>query len=165
MQWLCKTWQRHGFTVLHARPNQLRRRREVLENSCIQKKSRRSIYTDNSPEFIRACEELNRKHDRSTPRRFETHGIAERAARRGTSSFCSGWTGQKQWSVSAVSETCKTNWQMARRLVDVGSIDHLVGRLFFLKQKSTSITDHQKTKVECISSAQKSFLENSWDTP
>ena len=47
------------------------------------------IYTDNSLEFGKSCEELCWNHCTSTPHRSETNGIAERAVRRekeGTSS-------------------------------------------------------------------------------
>ena len=40
------------------------------------------IYTDNSLEFGKACEELSWNHCTSTPHRSETNGIAERAVRR-----------------------------------------------------------------------------------
>ena len=40
------------------------------------------IYTDNSLEFGKACEDLSRNHCKSTPHRSETNGIAERAVRR-----------------------------------------------------------------------------------
>ena len=40
------------------------------------------IYTDNSLEFGKACEDLSWKHCTSTPHRSETNGIAERAVRR-----------------------------------------------------------------------------------
>ena len=46
------------------------------------------IYTDNSIEFGKSCEELSWNHCTSTPHRSETNGIAERAVRkmkRGTS--------------------------------------------------------------------------------
>ena len=39
-------------------------------------------YTDNSPDFLRACENLVRNQHTSTPHRSETTGIAERAVRR-----------------------------------------------------------------------------------
>ena len=42
----------------------------------------RSICIENSVEVIKACEELNWNHERSTPHRSATHGIAERAVRR-----------------------------------------------------------------------------------
>ena len=40
------------------------------------------IYTDNSLEFGKACEDLSWNHGTSTPHRSETNGIAERALRR-----------------------------------------------------------------------------------
>ena len=40
------------------------------------------IYTDNSLEFGKACEDLYCNHCTSTPHRSETNGIAERAVRR-----------------------------------------------------------------------------------
>ena len=40
------------------------------------------IYTDNSLEFGKACEDLSWNHCTSTPHRSETHGIAESAVRR-----------------------------------------------------------------------------------
>ena len=39
------------------------------------------IYTDNSLEFDKACEDLSWNHCTSTPHRSETNGIAERAVR------------------------------------------------------------------------------------
>ena len=40
------------------------------------------IYTDNSMEFGKACEDLSWNHCTSTPHRSETNGTAERAVRR-----------------------------------------------------------------------------------
>ena len=40
------------------------------------------VYTDNSNEFGKACEDLSWNHRTSTPHRSETNGIAERAVRR-----------------------------------------------------------------------------------
>ena len=45
-------------------------------------RKRKVIYTDNSLEFGKACEDLSWNHCTSTPHRSETNGIAERAARR-----------------------------------------------------------------------------------
>ena len=60
------------------------------------------IYTDNSLEFGKSCEDLSWNHRTSTPYRSETNGIAERAVRRvkeGTSAVLlqSGHDG-KWWS-------------------------------------------------------------------
>ena len=40
------------------------------------------IFTDNSMEFGKSCEDLSWNHRTSTPHRSETNGIVERAARR-----------------------------------------------------------------------------------
>ena len=44
--------------------------------------NQKSIYTDNSLELGKACEDLSWNHCTSTPHRSETNGIAERAVRR-----------------------------------------------------------------------------------
>ena len=54
---------------------------------CLQKllepdRNLKVIYTDNSLEFGKACEDLSWNHCISTPHRSETNGIAERAVRR-----------------------------------------------------------------------------------
>ena len=63
------------------------------------------IYTDNSLEFGKACEDLSWNHCTSTPHRSETNGITERAVRRvkeGTSAvLLQVWTkigGQIPWN-------------------------------------------------------------------
>ena len=42
---------------------------------------KRVIFTDNSLDFGKACEDLSWNHCTSTPHRSETNGIAERAVR------------------------------------------------------------------------------------
>ena len=51
---------------------------KFLEPNCKPK----VIYTDNSLEFGKACEDLSWNHCTSAPHRSETNGIAERAVRR-----------------------------------------------------------------------------------
>ena len=46
------------------------------------KRKRKVIYTGNSLEFGKVCEDLSWNHCTSTPHRSETNGIAERALRR-----------------------------------------------------------------------------------
>ena len=79
------------------------------------------IYTYNSLEFGKTCEELSWNHCTSTPHRLETHGFAERAARRvkeGTFAVLliwHGWNGGRLlWNVSAICETFKTSCLMGR---------------------------------------------------
>ena len=67
------------------------------------------IYTDNSLEFGKACEDLSWNHSTSTPHRSETNGIAERAVRRvkeGTSAvLLQSGLGEK-WSADAMECYC-----------------------------------------------------------
>ena len=71
-----------GSKLSMQKPNQLRRRREVFDNSYTQKKIPDPLKRDNSMEFTKAREVLDRNHERSTRHRSEAIGIAERAVRR-----------------------------------------------------------------------------------
>ena len=92
---------------------------------------------------------LSWNHERSTPQRFETHGMAERAARRekeGTSSVLahSGFQeigGQKPWSGTAISEMCKTYWQRAKRLMNDGSVHHFDGPIISFGAEITFLSN------------------------
>ena len=71
------------------------------------------IYTDNSLEFGRACEDLSLNHCTSTPHRSETNGIAERAVRRvkeGTSAvLLQSGLNESWWADSMECFTCLRN--------------------------------------------------------
>ena len=81
------------------------------------------IYTDNSLEFGKACEDLSWNHCTSTPHRSETNGIAERAVRRvkeGTSAVLlqsglneSWWADSR--NVTPICETSQIYYLMGRR--------------------------------------------------
>ena len=79
MQWFCKILQLNGLEVIQAKPHQLKRRWEVFETS--QEEILRANCTNNSLEFQKACEKLNRIHGESTPHRSETHRIVVRVVR------------------------------------------------------------------------------------
>ena len=98
------------------------------------------VYTRNSQEFGKACEDLSWNHCTSTPHRSETHGIAERAVRRvqeGTTavSLQSGLNescGQMLWSVTSICETSQIYYLMGRRPVEHVLGNHSKDRLFHL---------------------------------
>ena len=73
------------------------------------------IYTDNSLEFGKACEDLSWNHCTSTPHRSETNGIAERAVRRvkeGTSAvLLQSGLNENWWADSMECYTCLRNLQ------------------------------------------------------
>ena len=67
------------------------------------------IYTDNSLEFGKACEDLLWNHCTSTPHSSETHGIAERAVRRvkeGTSAVFLQSGLEENWWADSMERYC-----------------------------------------------------------
>ena len=122
------------------------------------------IYTDNSVEFGKSCEESSWNYCTSTPHRSETHGIAERAVRRvkeGTSAVLlqSVWTtngGRTLWNATAICETCKISCLMGRHPMKGGSECPLTDQQYRLEQWSNITLFLRKTKLDCISLEQKS---------
>ena len=79
------------------------------------------IYTDNSLEFGKACEDLSWNHCTSTPHRSETIGIAERAVRRvkeGTSAVLLQSGLNESWSADSME--CYTNLRNIQDLLSDG---------------------------------------------
>ena len=69
----------------------------------------KDIYTDNSLEFGKACEDLSWNHCTSTPHRSETNGIAERAVRRvkeGTSAVLLQSGLNEKWWADSMERNC-----------------------------------------------------------
>ena len=67
------------------------------------------IYTDNSLEFGKSCEDLSWNHRTSTPHRSETNGIAERAVgrvREGTSVVLPQSGLDEKWSAVSMGCSC-----------------------------------------------------------
>ena len=81
MPWSYKTWQHKGYSPTRAKQKPPRRPRRTKWSSCSQQ-GNQVVYTDNSLEFGKYCEELSWNHCTSTPHRSETNLIAERAVRR-----------------------------------------------------------------------------------
>ena len=77
------------------------------------------IYTDNSLEFGKSCEELSWNHCTSTPHRSETNGVAERAVRSSPVWVTNG--GRILWNAVAICETFKISCLMGRHLANCGS--------------------------------------------
>ena len=91
----------------------LRKHKGACKSSWSQKRKPKVIYTDNSLEFGKACEDLSWNHCTSTPHRSETHGIAERAVRRvkeGTSAvLLQSGLDENWWADSMECYTCLRN--------------------------------------------------------
>ena len=78
----CRTWPPNGPSHIRAKQKLLRKHTGACKSSWSQIGNLKVIYTDNSLEFGKACEDLSWNHCTSTPHRSETNGIAERAVRR-----------------------------------------------------------------------------------
>ena len=70
-----KTWQHSGYNHTRLKRKLHKKHKRAYRSSW----SRPVIYTDNSFEFGKACEELTWNHCASTPHRSEANGIGERA--------------------------------------------------------------------------------------
>ena len=131
------------------------------------------IYTDNSLEFGKACEELSWNHCTSTPHRSETNGIGERAVRRvkeGISAVLlqSGldenwWADCEEWytylrNIQDLLSDGKTPYE--RRFGDF-FFENLSFRLVHWLSITLSL---RKTSQESINLERKSYLDCSSDT-
>ena len=83
------------------------------------------IYTDNSLEFGKACEDLSWNHCTSTPHRSETTGIAERAVRRvkeGASAVLLQSSVDEKWSADSME--CYTFLRNIQHILSDGKIPY-----------------------------------------
>ena len=130
------------------------------------------IYTDNSLEFGKACEDLSWNHCTSTPHRSETNGIAERAVRRvkeGTSAVLLQSGLNESWWADSME--CYTYLRNIQDLLSDGKTPY--GRRFGKPFKGPiipfgywlSITLFlRETSHESINLERKSYLDCSSDT-
>ena len=82
MQSWCRTYPLNGSRQIRTKQKLHKKPREACKSSWSPTRKPKVIYTDNSLEFGKACEDLSWNHCTSTPHRSETNGIAERAVRR-----------------------------------------------------------------------------------
>ena len=82
MQSWCRTWPPNGSSHIRAQTKTSQETRRSLQKFLEPERKPKVIYTDNSLEFGKACEDLSCNHCTSTPHRSETNGAAERAVRR-----------------------------------------------------------------------------------
>ena len=82
MQSWCRTYPPNGSKRIRAKTKISQETHRSLQKFLEPDRKPKVIYTDNSLEFGKACEDLSWNHCTSTPHRSETNGIAERAVRR-----------------------------------------------------------------------------------
>ena len=121
------------------------------------------IYTDNSLEFGKSCEELSWNHCTSTPHRSETHGIAERAVRRvkeGTSAVLLQSSLDNEWWADSME--CYCYLRIIQDLLSDGKTPcerrfGTVTDLYYRLEQWSNITLFlRKTNLDCNSLEQKS---------
>ena len=81
LQSWCRTWPLNGSSRIRAK-QKLQETQRSLQKFLDPNRKPKVIYTDNSLEFGKACEDLSWNHCTSTPLSSETNGIVERAVRR-----------------------------------------------------------------------------------
>ena len=129
------------------------------------------IYSDNSLEFGKSCEDLSWNHCTSTPHRSETNGIAERAVRRvkeGTSAvLLQSGLDEKRW---ADSMECYTYLRSIQDLLSDGKTPYersfgkpCEGRSFLVVHWLIITLFLRKTSQESINLERKSYLDCSSD--
>ena len=82
MQSWCRTWPLNGSSRIRVKTKTSQETQRSLQKFLEPNRKPKVIYTDNSLEFGKACEDLSWNHCTSTPHRSETNGIAERAVRK-----------------------------------------------------------------------------------
>ena len=130
------------------------------------------IYTDNSLEFGKVCEDLSWNHCTSTPHRSETNGIAERAVRRvkeGTSAVLLQSGLNESWWADSME--CHTHLRNVQDLLSDGKLhtrdvlgNHLKDRSFRLVQWLSITLFLRKTSQESINLERKSHLDCCFDS-
>ena len=125
MQSMCRTWPPNGSSRISAEQKLHRKDKGSLEKFLEPNRKPKVIFTDNSWEFGKSCEEFSWNHCTSTPHRSETHGIAERAVRRvkeGTSAvLLQSGLGENFW---ADSMECYTYLRNIQDLLSDGKTHH-----------------------------------------
>ena len=164
----CKIWLLSGFNHTHVKQKLLRKTQKSLQKFLEPERNPKVIYTDNSLELGKACEDLSWNHCTSTPHRSETNGIAERAVRRvkeGTSAVLLQSGLNESWWADSME--CYTYLRSVTDLLSDGKTpyERRFGqhRLFRLVQWLSITLFLRRTSQESINLERKSFLDCSSD--
>ena len=123
MQSWCRTQPLNGSRRIRAKQEHHKKPREACKKFLEPDRNPKVIYTDNSLEFGKACEDLSWNHCTSTPHRSESNVIAEREVRRvkeGTFAvYCCKRVqmkvgGQMLWNVTPICETSQIYYLMGK---------------------------------------------------
>ena len=166
IQWLCKTLRLNGSKVIHAKPKQLSRRREVFEKFTSRRKPK--IHVSGQVSEIHNC--LRRSEWKS----WEIWAIpirntwtAEQAVRRvkeSTASVVVQSALQESWWAEAMECYCYSSKQFAKRLTNVGSNSPFDGPVIPFGLEATWYTISAKGQSRLHQFGTKVFLGYSRNT-
>ena len=172
MQSLCRIWPLNGSSRIRAKTKNSQETQRSLQEFLEPNRKPKVIYTDNSLEFGKVCEDLSWNHCTSTPHRSETNGIAERAVRRvkeGTSAVLLQSGLNENWWADSME--CYTYLRNVQDLLSDGKLhtrdvfgNHLKDQSFRLVQWLSITLFLRKTSQESINLERKSHLDCCFDT-
>ena len=168
----CRTWLLNGSSRIRAKNKTSQETQRSLQKFLEPERKPKVIYTDNSLEFGKACEDLSWNHCTSTPHRSETNGIAQRAVRRameGTSAVLLQSGLNENWWADSMEcctylRTFKISYLMGNHLVRDVLGSHLKDRLFHLVNWFSITLSLRKTNQKSINLERKSYLDCSSGT-
>ena len=172
MQSWCRTWPHNGSRRIRAKTTTSPETQRSLQKFLEPDRKPKVIYTDNSLEFGKACEDLSWNCCTSTPHSSETNGIAERSVRRvkeGTSAVLLQSALDENWCADSME--CKTYLRNVTDLLSDGKThmgdvlgNHLKDQLFHLFHWLSITLFQRRASQESISLERKSYLDCSSDT-
>ena len=160
----CRTWPLNGSSRFRVKTKTSQETERSLQKFLEPTRKPKVIYTDNSLEFGKACEDLSWHHCTSTPHRSETNRIADRAVRRvreGTSAVLLQSGLDNEWLADSMECYCclrsiQDLLSFARHLVRGGPGYHLTDQQYRLEQWSSITLFLRKTCRDYINLVQKS---------
>ena len=172
MQSWCKTWPPNGSSRFRAKPKLHKKTQRSMQKFLEPNRKPKVIFTDNSWNFGKACEDLSWNHCTSTPHKSETNGIIERAVRKVKQvrlQYCRNqvWMkigGQIPWNAIPVCEAFKISCLMGQLHTKGVLGSHLKDLLFHLVHWLSITLSLRKTSQESINLERKSYLDCSSDT-
>ena len=143
MQSWCKTWPLNGSSRIRAKTKTSQETQRSPQKFLAPTRKPKVIYTDNSSEFGKACEDLSWIHCTSTPHRSETNGIAESAGAQSEGRDICGNVAIRSC------ETFKISCLMGRHHLRGGSEYHFNGPVipFWSNGRILSISDKDLSRM------------------
>ena len=166
-----ETWQLSGCKSYPCKTKTSQETQKSLQKFLEPTRKTGVIYTDNSWEFGKQCEDISLSHSTWTLHRSEIMGLLREQCAElrkdicGTVAIRSGWkmVGGFPWNVIAICETFKISCLMGRHPLEGGSECHSTVQLSRLEQLSNITLFLRETCRDCINLVLKSCQENSVD--